>query len=139
MRINRDFPKILFFILILTFSCAGPKVTVHKKIVGKEGVEQPDSQPEFIGGWEAYEKYIKENIKYPLKARTNRTEGEVVISFVIRKGNGAITDVEIVKSVSPEIDEEALRLISNMPNWKPAIKDEKEVSVRLQIPIDFKL
>ena len=132
----------MFTLALLSFlaiSCVSPKVTIHKKMVGKDGVVQLDKQPEFVGGWDAYEEYFKKQLKYPTKAKINGTEGKVVVSFVVRKDGGTITDVEVVKSVSPEIDEEAIRLISNMPNWKPAIEDGKEVSVRMQIPLDFKL
>ena len=130
---------IFSFLLFLSISACSQKIVVHKEIVDKKGVEQLDSQPEFNGGWEAFERYISKNLSYPIAAKQNTIQGTVVVSFVVRKDSVEITDIEIVESVPPELDDEAARLISKMPNWKPAIKDGEKVSVRLQIPVEFKL
>ncbi|MCB0488408.1 MAG: energy transducer TonB [Cyclobacteriaceae bacterium] len=111
---------------------------MHKRMVSSGDFPPPDTDPSFAGGWEAYEAYIKKNIKYPEVARRNGTQGEVQIAFVVRK-TGEITDVKVEKSVSAEIDAEATRLISEMPNWIPATVGAKPVSIRLLIPMKFSL
>ena len=122
----------------LTCSCVSPKVTVHKKMATRKSIEQSYTPPAYSGGWEAYEKYIIDNIRYPIKARRQKVQGVVEISFVVRK-EGHLTDVQIEQGVSAEIDQEAIRLISNMPDWQPALQNNRAVSVRLLIPIEFKL
>jgi protein TonB len=97
-----------------------------------------DKQPEFNGGVEAMLTFIKNNLRYPLAARRNGAQGTVYVEFLIQK-NGSITNVKTIKSVHPEVDAEAERVIRLMPPWMPALKNEKPVTVRFVLPIIFKL
>ena len=94
--------------------------------------------PEFPGGEEALYKYLAENIKYPEKAKNNKVEGRVYITFVIEK-DGSVSDAKVLRSVNEELDAEALRVINAMPKWKPGTQRGVPVRVQYNIPIYFKL
>ncbi len=94
--------------------------------------------PEFPGGVEALYKYLAENIKYPEKAKNNKVEGRVYITFVIEK-DGTVNDAKVLRSVNEELNAEALRVINAMPKWKPGMQQGVPVRVQYNIPIYFKL
>ena len=97
-----------------------------------------DELPEFPGGTVSLLEYLRKNIKYPALCRENNVQGRVVVSFTIDT-DGSITDAEVVRSVDPLLDAEALRTISQMPAWKPGKKDGNIVKVRYSVPINFRL
>lgn len=82
--------------------------------------------------------YLSANVHYPGKARRQGKQGRVLVGFVVNE-NGSISDVEVVRGVCPEIDDEALRVVKDMANWKPGLQDDKPVKVRYTQPITFKL
>lgn len=97
-----------------------------------------DTDPEFPGGTTALYKYVSDNIHYPEKAKADRVEGRVYVRFVI-EADGSVTNVELLRKVSKECDEEALRVVQNMPRWQPATKDGKPVRTQYVMPIYFQL
>ncbi len=97
-----------------------------------------EEMPEFPGGEAARIKFLSENIKYPQIAREIGVQGPVFVTFVVEK-NGRITGVKILRGIGSGCDEEALRVISSMPDWKPGRQNGKEVRVQLNMPISFKL
>ena len=99
---------------------------------------QPEVMPEFPGGMEAMMKYLSENIKYPELAKEKNTQGRVLVTFIVEK-NGSISNVKVVKGIGNGCDEEAVRVISAMPKWKPGKQNGKTVRVSFAIPISFKL
>ncbi len=82
--------------------------------------------------------FIYENVKYPKEAREAGTEGMVVVSFIVEK-DGSIADAEIVRSIGSGCDEEVLRVVYLMPNWKPGKQNGKKVRVHYNLPVKFKL
>lgn len=95
--------------------------------------------PQFPGGQEAMYKYISENIEYPESDFKNKIQGKAVVKFVVDK-TGKIKQVTIVRGVSQTIDNEAIRVVKQMPDWSPGINKEGEaVSVYFTLPISFKL
>ncbi|UTW66505.1 TonB family protein [bacterium SCSIO 12643] len=94
--------------------------------------------PEFPGGQEAMFAYMGENIKYPKQAKEDEISGKVLVNFTV-KNTGEIAYVKVVKGVSPELDNEAIRVIKHMPDWTPGEIDGKQVSSQLTLPINFKL
>lgn len=92
-------------------------------------------QPEFNG--DLY-KWIGENIQFPEEAQQERLEGRVYVSFVIEK-DGSVSRVSIVRSAHPILDAEALRVMKQMPKWKPAMSGGKAVRFGKTVPITFKL
>lgn len=95
-------------------------------------------QPHFPGGNEAFLLYLKSSIVYPTSARERKIEGRVVVTFVIRK-DGTINDLWVARSVDPDLDREALRVISASPNWIPGTINGEPVNVRYSIPVNFRL
>ena len=82
--------------------------------------------------------YLAKNIRYPAKAHEANVQGRVITQFTVGK-DGAIRDAKVVRSVSPELDAEALRVISAMPNWKPGKQGGKAVATRFTVPVVFRL
>ncbi len=97
-----------------------------------------EQMPQFPGGEAAMMRYLSQNIKYPPSAAKNNIEGRVILQFVVEK-DGQIGEVKIVRSVDPELDAEAVRVVKTMPNFIPGRQDGKPVAVWYTIPISFKL
>ena len=97
-----------------------------------------DITPVFPGGDMALKTYLQQNIKYPALAMKNKEEGRVVVKFLVEK-DGRLSHLKVVRSVSPLLDAEALRVIKAMPNWTPGRHEGKPVRVKYNIPIQFKL
>ena len=97
-----------------------------------------ETMPQFPGGQGVMMKYLAANIKYPASAVKAKKQGRVIVAFVIQK-DGSVTNARIVKSVDPELDAEALRIVKAMPNWTPGTQDGKPVNVRYTIPVVFSL
>jgi TonB family protein len=100
--------------------------------------EKLDQLPEFPGGSEGMLHYLAGNVRYPSKARKKNIQGKVVITFVVDK-NGSVVAPNVTRSVNKEIDEEAMRVITDMPRWKPGLMNGKPVKVLYHLPITFKL
>jgi protein TonB len=94
--------------------------------------------PKFPGGDEARIKYMVENIKYPEAARKNGITGTVFVQYVVEK-DGSITGVKVLRGIGGGCDEEAMRVIENMPNWEPGLEKGKPVRTQFNMPISFKL
>lgn len=94
--------------------------------------------PQFPGGNMAMNGYIYKQLRYPDSAVKNNRQGRVVVSFVIDK-EGWVCNMKIMKSVSPELDREAMRVIGNMPRWTPGKHNGKNVNVKYSIPVRFVL
>ena len=94
--------------------------------------------PEYIGGEEARQKFLKENLVYPKKAQKANIEGRVILSFIVET-DGNLTNFEIVKNAHPILDKEALRVAKLMTKWKSGKQRGKEVRVKYTMPITFTL
>lgn len=94
--------------------------------------------PEPVGGTKAFLKYLAENIDYPTAAERLNVTGKVYLQFVVEK-DGSLTDIKVVKGLGAGCDEEAVRVLSNAPNWKPGKQRGKPVRVSKLVPIHFKL
>ena len=97
-----------------------------------------EQQPEFPGGMKQLGEYIGQNIKYPAAAEKANAQGRVFVSFIVTK-TGEITDVNLLKGIGFGADEEAIRVVQNMPRWKPAMQNGKAVNVKYNLPINFEL
>jgi len=97
-----------------------------------------EKMPVYPGGDDARIKFMVENIKYPAKARENGIQGTVYISFVVET-DGKITNVKTIRGIGSGCDEEAERVISMMPSWKPGIQRGQPVRVQFNMPVKFSL
>jgi protein TonB len=94
--------------------------------------------PEFPGGKDSLEAFIKANLKYPRSARENKIEGTVQTEFTVET-DGSLSDIKVKKAVSPKLDDEAVRLIKLMPKFKPGKQQGKAVRVIYSVPVTFKM
>ena len=97
-----------------------------------------EDMPQYPGGMQAMLSFLQENITYPKDAQEKKISGRVLVTFVVEK-DGSISNVETVKSVFPSLDEEAVRIVKAMPNWKPGKQNGKVVRVKYTLPISFSL
>jgi periplasmic protein TonB len=97
-----------------------------------------EESPEFPGGDKARFKYISENVQYPEAAREKKIQGTVFVSFVV-EADGAISNVTVLRGIGGGCDEEAVRVIENMPKWTPGKQRGKNVRVKFNMPIKFVL
>lgn len=97
-----------------------------------------EEMPQFPGGQEALMKYLQKNIKYPVIAKENDKQGRVIVQFVVDK-TGKVTDVTVARGVDPLLDAEAVRIVSEMPNWTPGKQNGDPVNVKYTVPVVFKL
>ncbi len=100
-----------------------------------EAVEQ---MPEFPGGMAGLMQYITKNLRYPEEAKVKGIQGRVTVRVVVNT-EGKVTNAEVLRSVDPALDAEALRVASSLPDWKPGMKDGKPVNVRFIFPVNFSL
>lgn len=100
--------------------------------------DMPEHMPQYPGGADAMDAFIKSNIKYPAEAKSKKIQGKVYVQFIVEK-DGAISEVKVRRGAHPLLDEEAMRVISLMPNWKPGSMRGKKVRVRYTLPITFSL
>ena len=94
--------------------------------------------PEFVYSDGDLSQYLSSMLNYPSLAIKNKIEGKVYLRFVVTE-TGKVSEVEVVKGIGGGCDEEAVRVISKMPNWKPGRQAGKPVSVYFTLPIVFKL
>ncbi|WP_243348144.1 energy transducer TonB [Parabacteroides sp. FAFU027] len=97
-----------------------------------------EQMPEFPGGTEELQKYLNNNIRYPVSALENGVQGRVICEFVVNS-DGRVTNAKVIRGVDASLDAEALRVINNMPPWKPGKQRGKPVKVRYTLPVNFKL
>ena len=97
-----------------------------------------EEAPEFPGGMQACMVFLAKNIQYPVEAQKAGTEGRVIVQFVVGR-DGSIRNPKVVRGVSPELDAEAIRVVSMMPKWNPGKQRGKAVAVNFTLPIMFRL
>lgn len=132
--------SIISFLLLLC-SCSNMQIgnKSFKEYYEEESVYLPvDVMPQFPGGDIKLHQWITENVKYPEEALKQKKQGRAVVLFVI-DSLGVIHDPIIKTSAGELLDQEALRVVNAMPNWIPARKNGKAVSVDYNLPIIFTL
>jgi TonB family protein len=92
-----------------------------------------EQMPDFPGGQSAMFRYLAENFVLPAEDKAKGTEGTIVLSFIVTT-EGAVSKIEIMKGLSPVLDQEAVRVISSMPTWKPGMQNGKAVNVKYTVP-----
>ena len=97
-----------------------------------------EDMPEFPGGASALLEFLRSNVKYPRICQENGIQGRVLVAFVVDK-DGTVLSPEVVKGVHPQLDQEALRIMSIMPKWKPGQQRGKPVRVKYTVPVNFRL
>ena len=109
-----------------------------RKVTQNISENKPDVLAQYPGGEGEMFKYLANNIKYPEAAANADHQGRTVVQFTV-KTDGSLSDFEIIQSSYPELDAEAIRVISSMPAWTPAQANGKAVASFYTLPIQFKL
>ena len=98
-----------------------------------------EQTPEFPGGQEALAKFYANNLKYPIIAQQNFIQGTTICEFIVEE-DGTLSNVIVKKSSGDSsLDKEAIRFIKSMPKWKPGKKNGIPVSMKISLPVKFKL
>jgi TonB family protein len=104
----------------------------------KESELAVEMMPQYPGGQEELTTYIRNNLRYPSSAIDKGVQGRVICSFTIDV-TGEVTDVKVLRGLTPALDAEAVRVVAGMPNWKPGRQNGKNCAVQYTLPITFKL
>ncbi|MEO0468775.1 MAG: TonB family protein [Bacteroidota bacterium] len=100
-------------------------------------VKRADVMPSFPGGASALYRFLSHQIHYPEAATQKRVEGKVFVRFVVQ-ADGSITDVEVIQGIGYGCDEEAKRVVEQMPKWIPGEINAQEVAVYSSLAVNFK-
>lgn len=114
---------------------ANPDARYEGKLYDLGSVE---AAPEYQGGTKALARYLSLALRYPLKARENKTQGKVYIGFIVEK-NGTLTDFKVIKGIGNGCDEEAIRVLKLSPAWKPGTVEGKAVRTSYVQPITYQI
>lgn len=98
----------------------------------------PETLPSYKGGPDSFLRYLANSISYPIPERQNNIQGRVVLTFIVEK-DGSISEVKVIRSVSRNIDEEALRVIKKSAKWTPGTQFGRPVRASYTVPISFSL
>lgn len=120
------------------FKIGLPKQEDESEIQEHEIFQVVENAPSFPGGDLARMRFLQNNIKYPQMAKERGIQGTVYVTFVVER-NGEVTDVKILKGIGGGCDEEALRVVRNMPKWEPGKQRGKPVRVQFNLPLKFSL
>ena len=136
---NSPMKKLIFLLILFIYQTALAQETVKptkKDIKAGFGVTVVQIQPEFPGGPDSLESFLKANLVYPETARLSHTQGRVYIGFMVDY-KGKIAKQRVLSSATDDLDKEALRVVSIMPDWKPGTAGGSPVNVQYILPIDF--
>ncbi|MHA4893515.1 TonB family protein [Pedobacter sp. PWIIR3] len=97
-----------------------------------------ETQPSFPGGMEKFYEYISKTVKYPKEAPDKNIQGKVFLTFVVET-DGSLSNIKIDRTLSPQLDEEAVRILKASPKWIPGTQNGQNVRVKYNIPISFSL
>jgi TonB family protein len=117
---------------------AEAQVTDESAPQSKKVYRSVDQMPQFPGGEAGLMRYLQSNINYPANAAMNNIGGRVILQFVVEK-DGHIGEVKVVRSIDPEIDAEAVRVVKSLPDFIPGRQDGEPVAVWYTIPVSFKV
>ena len=96
-----------------------------------------EEMPSFPGGMAALMKYIKDNLRYPEICREGAAMGRVHVVFIVNE-DGSLSDIKVIRSISPELDKEAIRVVKSMPKWNPAKQNGKAVKMKYVVSVNFR-
>ena len=115
------------------------QTTLKEEVVKDDKIyETVDQMPGYPNGMAGIMQYLSENVRYPATAQENGIQGRVLVRFVINT-DGSVTDAKVIRSVDPDLDKEAVRVVSSMTKWRPGKLNGKAVRVAYTLPIMFRL
>lgn len=111
-----------------------PKEEV-KQVVENKVFDIAEQMPSFKGN---VNQWLSQNLTYPAVAAENGIQGRVIVNFVVEK-DGSISNVQVVRSVDPALDREAVNVVKRMPKWNPGMNNGQPARVKFTLPVTFKL
>ena len=117
---------------------SGPVGPVVEQVDDDRIFESVEEDAQFPGGPEACMKWLSSHIKYPSICQEQNVQGRVIVQFVVNK-DGSIVDVKVLRSPDNNLADEAVRVVKQMPKWKPARMNNKTVRCRFTLPVVFRL
>lgn len=124
--------------LLCMFACTEENFAQEEPVSVSENFRVVEEQPTYPGGMDEFYKYIMQEIRYPSAARKKGIEGQVHLQFVVER-DGSLTNVEVVKGIGQECDEEAKRVLKSIDHFTPGRQRGRTVRVRMRVPFEFKL
>jgi protein TonB len=128
----------MFLFTMSLFAQDTSTTTSSYRVVAQTGKTPVVVNPTYVGGVDAMNLFISENIKYPEVAKTSGQYGKVYVAFKVKE-DGTLVDLEVTRGISPELNEEALRIVGSMPKWNSGTRDGQPATIRYYIPVEFKL
>lgn len=131
-------PLLTLTLGLLLLASTSDSVAQSSNSPNREGIifTVVEQAPEFPGGMQAFQDYLATNVRYPAAAESANVKGKVFVSFIVRE-DGRITDVNVVKGLRRGCNEEAIRVISTMPNWTPGRQAGRPVNVKYNVVVPF--
>lgn len=131
--------ELIIIISVLAFIFSGNESHAQDTKNASPEYYTLDQAPTFQGGSvNSFARWVVSNLEYPTEAKKHDITGTVLVRFTVSR-KGFVEDVHIERSVHPLLDEEAVRVVSKSPEWKPAIKDGYTVPVSYTLPVIFNL
>ena len=131
--------KSLFALFVVLCSFCSIQAQTAKQTADPNMVYSvAQKMPVFPGGNDAFGKYLEKNLRYPKKAKDKKIQGKVYVSMIVEK-DGSVKNVKIERGVSPELNAEAVRVVSSFPKFTPGQQNGKTVRVYSMVPIEFSL
>ncbi|GAB2558302.1 energy transducer TonB [Spirosoma aerophilum] len=129
---------ILSLLLSFFLSTGYAQLSTDRIDVELDPAPVPDQAipPEFPGGTSAMETYLKKHVRYPASAAQANVKGFVLVSFRVDT-LGNLTAIRVSKSIGYGCEEEALRVVTQMPRWKPSYQSGKAVPANYGLPVRF--
>jgi protein TonB len=128
--------KLILLVALALFCCTS---AMAQTVVEDDAIfVVAENAPEFPGGEDSLYAYIARNIKYPETAKKEKIEGRVFVTFVIEK-DGQVSSAKILRDIGGGCGEEAIRVVKNMPKWKPGTQRGNPVRFQFNLPVSFML
>ncbi len=108
----------------------------HMQVQANPAANRPDRAPVYPGGAEALGLFFLQNIKYPEAARVKQLSGTVLVRATVNV-DGTVSNPTVAKSLSPECDAEALRVVVLLTGWQPAMRRARPLPVLIELPVPF--
>jgi protein TonB len=125
--------------LLLLFAAKAQKADTLKGLAADTLIfTKVEKEPAFPGGMDKFYRFFGHTFRYPAKSKEANIQGKVIIHMVVEK-DGSLTHFKVIKSVSEDLDQEALRVMSLCPKWVPGTQNGQVVRVYYDIPLNFAL
>ena len=128
----------LFALILLNMSMTHVVAQSADQVEDETIYWKVDKKPEFPGGKTALDRFVKNNLRHPVTIPGYNLYGRVVCEFVVN-ANGSVSDIEVVRSNYPAMNDEVLRVLREMPQWSPGLINDTPVRTRYTRPVNFHL